>query len=826
MNLKIKCCNKTNPVGVIDPDFTWHITKDGVKRQNGYELQIFNDEYSYNSGKVEDEKSVRVKCDTLKLKNNTKYYWNVKVYTDKGEYQSDNGWFITGLIDEPEICWITAPSKIQSPLLKKDFYLDEINDYAVVNICGLGFFELYINGKKVSNDFMQPVRTDYDRISYKNLAYPFLGTTRKSVCYVTYEVSDYLNKGINTVEIWLGNGWYRQNGRLVEGKFDYGSELKAFFRLESGDILIESNDSWQCAESPIIYNNLFYGEVCDANIIPIYKNDVTIIEKPDAILVSQLCPADRIVKTYEPVEIKKDIYDTGESITGFATVTVNGVKGEKIEIYYAEDFDGNELDYKSTVGYVEQDKNQIQKDVYILNGIGEERYTPRFTWHSFRYLYVVHSNNVEIKNVTTYFVCTDMERRTKFCCSDDILNRIDAMYHNTVRANMHGCVPMDCPHRERLGYTGDGQLSSNSAMYNYDAYDVYKKWIRDIFDAQDMETGFVPHTAPFNGGGGGPGWGSAVAIVPWNFYNQYGDVEFLKESVLHIKKWIYYLSERKNEEGLICREEGGSWCLGDWVMPSKYPWSEPHLDEIRVESELVNTYFYITCIDIYIKILNQLNIAVDEWFTTEKEASVSALKKKYSDCDDFDQGSELFLIYTNTTDRKEELLDAYINRAKTRNYTFNTGIVGTELLFKVLEQCDRNDIALKMLTSTDYPSFGNMLKKGATAIWETWEGNGAKNHEGLSSVDSWIYYGLLGIKPDCGYKRFTIKPYFADQLTFVNSKIDTEYGRICVCWKREADKIQLNITIPFNTTARLVLADKEVELDCGEYIYNIRCNLK
>ncbi|MBQ7960334.1 MAG: family 78 glycoside hydrolase catalytic domain [Clostridia bacterium] len=834
MKIYIKCCDAVNPVGVIVPTFTWKVTECHGLMQRAYEIWIYGEEYSWHSGKVESDQSVRVCCDCSKLESNRKYYWKVKIYTNQGELESEAGWFITGLIDEADLKWITADSAISSPLLRKEFKLDAVPEYAVANVCGLGFFELYINGKKVSDDIMQPVRSDYDEVTYRNIHNAYDGSTRKSVYYLSYEVSRYLTQGRNTIVLWLGNGWYREKARAtIRGDFDYGNQLKAFLRLSAGNVLIETDETWQYCESPIVHNNFFSGEIYDATKEnPDFfesgyecSNYAAAVSAPKAKLISQLCPGERVIESVKAKRIKADIYDVGEVVSGFVKLRLKGLRGERVEIFYAEDFDGEKLDYTSTVGYVEDDINQIQKDVYILDDSEVQTYTPRFVWHTYRYIYIRYTENVEILGVDSLFVCTDMPKRARFKCSDDNINAIYKMYQNTALSNMHGCTPLDCPHRERLPYTGDGQLSANAAMYNFDAYQAYRKWIADINDSQSTETGFVPYTAPFSGGCGGHAWGSAVVTVPWHFYLQYGDKDFLKESVSHIERWILYLKEHKDEDGLISRHVEGSWSLGDWVMPSEYQWSDPKPEAIKIPPELVNTVYYVYCIKLFIKMCAELSIEVQPWLDIEMKESLGALADKYVyNSGVFDeQEADAYLLFANvvTGEKANEVLSSLIEKIKNRGYTFNSGMVGTELLFKVLDGADRNDVALNMLMATEYPSIGYMLKNGATTLWETWEGTGARSHNAFSSIGAWYIYGLAGIKPDGGYKTFTLKPCFAENLSYVDVSLDSEYGEIGVCWNRVDKKICLDVKVPFNTTAKLITDGKPVELKCGEYRYEI-----
>lgn len=717
--------------------------------------------------------------------------------------------------------WVTPSEKINSPIIHREFTIDSVDENATLLISGLGYFEVYLNGKKVSDDLMNPVRTDYSDVVYKGLKYPFTAETRKSIMFLEYAVSEYLKVGKNKISVWLGNGWYIQKDRIVEGEFIYGDDLKTAFRLTNGNDVIESDDKCVYTKSPIIYDNIFYGEVYDFNTDCTEEKAVKYASIPTGEPKLQLCPPDRILETYIPT-FENGIYDSAKCMTGFAEITVCGKQGDKIKISYSEDIGADgKLDYTSTVGYEESDKTQIQSDTVILSGNGDEVYVPRFVWHTFRYFTIEAPESVTIKDVKVHYVCTDVKPRTKFKCSSDILNKVHEISLNTQLTNTHGCMPMDCPHRERLGYTGDGQLSSLSVLTNFHSHEMYLKWVNDIFDAQDLETGFVPHTAPFCGGAGGHGWGSAVAIVPWNIYNQYGDTDILAKAEPHIKKWLEYLVTRQ-ENSLVTFEQPGSWCLGEWCMPSKYPWSEPHLDEIKIPSELVNTFYFIHCCNIYLDIAKIIGITPDKWISERRESSVKALNNtllKNGNYATGEQGSNILPLYLGIVpkEHEDEVLKNTIDRTIKNNYRFETGLAGTCFQLRMLDKYSRNDIATKMMLCTEYPSFGNMVSNGATSLWETWEGNGSKNHTAFSSADAWFTFGLAGVKPMGGYKEFTLKPHFADELDFVEFSLESEYGEIAINWHRTENGIEAEIKIPPETTAHVDLNGRCFDLKCGTY---------
>lgn len=831
MNIKPLCCGGERPLGILRPTFSWQVTDCADPEQIAYQITMKKGETTlWDSGKIPSDQSVDVPYTGAPLEASTVYRWQVTVFTENASQTSPAAEFVTGLTDPKAVAWISPEPTLNAPILFHDFTVETIDPEAVVHVCGLGFFELYLNGKKVSDEWMNPVRTDYDAITYRNLAYPFTGETRKSTQYCTYRVADFLRPGKNTVALWLGNGWYRQHGRTVEGIFDYGDRLKCFLRLKNGAQIVETTPAWQCMDSPLQRDNLFYGETYDARIsltAPAKIYPVTEISPPAGRLDPQLCPPERSIEQIIPTQLSEKIYDAGRCHSGVVEFSCQGNPGDTVTLTFAERLspDGD-LDVTSTVGYVESDKTQIQQDTYILSGAGEESYCPRFVWHTFRYFRVEAPATVKITALKVHTVCTDVPLRAHFACSHAQLNTLHDLCINTHRANTHGCVPMDCPHRERLGYTGDGQATSLALMLHSDARQFYRKWVQDILDAQDLVTGFVPHTAPFHGGGGGPAWGSAIAIVPWNLYLQYGDRDLLRECFPAIRRWIGYL-QAHTEGGLVTHEESGSWCLGDWVMPSKYPWSEPHLDEIKIPSELVNTAYFLICMEIYCKIATLLGETPEETILAQRKISADALNRAYlGDCyATGQQGCDIFPLWLNIVpeDHRDKIISHLIEGIVAREYCFDTGLLGTSLLFPLLARLGRNDIAVKMLLNPQYPSYGYMLQQGATALWETWEGNGAQTHTALTSFDGWFFYGLAGIQPEesaGGYKKFTLRPDFPPELDWLTTTLETPYGEIKVNWERKGETVALELTVPFNTRATLCLGTSTQVLTAGTYRYS------
>ena len=823
MRIVLKCDGRTNLVFTTrTPSFSWYCESNGEYGafQISYRIMVLDMRKNvyWDTGRVAGEECLHITYGGKALLPHTRYFWNVEVETETGLYKSEDAFFVTGLSNEDwSARWITGKSE-NAPAFRKHFVLEHVEE-AYAFVCGLGYFQLFINGKRVGDDYYVPNQTDYGDVQYCDLKYPFNGTTKKRVKYLGYEVSRYLQVGENRVEIWLGNGWYKQEDRKIEGLFQYG-ELKAIFQMHMGSHCITSDESWSVYDSPVICNNIFYGEIYDAGKQSKMMR-VEVTEAPNADFVLQLSPADKVMESIVPEKVSGNVYDCKKVITGAVSIRCKGIRGGKITVRYAECLnESGGLDYKSTVGYEEGDSNQIQKDIYILSGEDEEEYVPRFVWHGFRF-FEIEAENAELIHIKALYIYSAVDQTSSFTCSNALLNDIHNMYLNSQKTVLHGGVPMDCPHRERLGYTGDGQISCYSAMFNFDGYAFYKKWISDILDTQNDETGFVAHTAPFMGGGGGPAWGSAVAIVPWNHYLHYGDRSVIEKSLPKIEKWIQYLKNKRNDKGLVSREENGSWCLGDWCVPIGGEWSQPCFEKLKIPSELVNTCYYIKCIRIYQNILKILEMNTYDYML-ELKTAIEDLNREYlGDYYSYGvQGCDVFPLHTGAVpeDCIEKVLENLKKNIENNQFAFDTGIFGTGYMLDVLSEYGLNNYAYKLMLQTEYPSYGNMLRRGATAVCETWEGTGSQTHGGLGCFDFWLHQGLVGVKPrmEGGFKTFDIMPYFADDLTYVKGSYLTSYGYIKVEWMREDSEIVLEITVPFNTIANLRIPGKDQKLICGK----------
>lgn len=684
--------------------------------------------------------------------------------------------------------WITADNKLQAPVFKKEIYIDDFSK-AVISICGLGFFELYINGLKVSKDLFVPAWSNYEKRDFKDkfILYPNNDIMTSRIYYLTYNITKYLKKGNNVIYILLGNGWYRQNKRNIEGNFVYSENLKLIFDIKVNCGRTEkhfvSDKNVEYTKSFIKENNVYYGETHDykflAEINKTWKNSIEIYP-PDSKLIKQKAPADKAIYKLKPKLLFKDnsraVYDLEYNLTG-RIILKSLNENENITVTHSENINNDfTLNFDSCGG-----NNQIQKCEYFNCKKNTELF-PHFSWQAFRYFEI--KGNAEVLNCEVIY--SNIKQNAIFECDNSLLNWLYNTYIRTQTNNMHCAVPSDCPHRERLGYTGDGQLTCESAMLNFSAEKFYSKWMLDIADSQDKLTGHIQHTAPFYGGGGGPGgWGIAIVIVPYNYYKIYGDVTVLKKYFPNMLRWLNSMQLFK-KGGLIVKELDGGWCLGEWCTP----------EDVKIPEPYINTYFYIKAMQIIQEISQILNNPID--LSIEIRESKSALKKTYYNADTNSfcnsvQGSDLFAIDLGLADKK---LTSNIFKYYDQNNCFDTGIFGTPLLVDLLCKYSKQDIAFKLLTSEKYPSFGYMKNNGATTLWEYWSGVNSQNHPMFGSVIKNLFYDLLGVKIiRSGFKKVEIVPFVPDFINYFYGKIKTKHGIIEIKMNKTSDKYLFNIFI-------------------------------
>ena len=712
--------------------------------------------------------------------------------------------------------WTMASSKIEAPIMERCFSVKDAKECSIA-LSSLGFFELCLNGKRVGDEYFLPLHSIYHALNFRKVTYPIKDKLTYRIYYSTYNLLPYLKEGENLLEIRLGNGFYRQKERICEGDWSYGESLGALYAIgisdSFGERYLVSDGSEKVKVRGVMSSDLFTGEYfteCDDISDLSFSSTPLTHELPDTLLTPAEKCADKIVKRIKPTLIYSDgerkIYDVGINVSGFAVIKTQAKYGKKICVSYAENMKDNKLDYFSTgsESICRSGSEQIMRDAFVTDG-KRRILQPSFVWHAFRYI-EVSDENTEVDTVAV--IHADVDVTSHFESSSPELNWLYNAYVRTQLNNMHCGFPSDCPHRERLGYTGDGQVCSFAAMTMLDGREFYRKWIRDIFDSQDITGGHVNHTAPFAGGGGGPGgWGSAAIIVPYNYYKIYSDKSVLFEYYDRMKLFIKYLLSHR-ECGLVTCEEKGGWCLGDWSTPEKCVIPEP----------LVNTAYLIHDLEYMLDIARIVGREEDiPHFARMIKRTRRALKTAYFNSDDGSlasgvQGADAYGVFAGVSDERA------IDRLK-KKYTelcrFDTGFLGTYILLGVLFDNGCENEAYELLTSHKLGSFGYMMDMGATTLYETWSGDSSHDHPMLGASSEYLFTKILGITQSAesaGYTELVIAPEIPEKLRSAKGGVRLPKGDVEVSFVRHGDKIQFEISLPKGQRAKFVFKEKEILL--------------
>lgn len=681
--------------------------------------------------------------------------------------------------------WIAPNQPAPCPIITRHFDSSCMRE-GTLHITGLGFFEAYFNGQKLDDCFFQPVVSDYEPRSFEKIKYPCKDKFSHRVYYKSYPVT--LREGENELVVHLGGGWYTQSERIAEGEMQYGASVKCRYVLEGEQFCVVSDGSETWQDSDIVFSNLFLGERHDPTAI---KRSGPVVVLPDAEGVNwceQIGAPDRLIRTIQPALLGerdgRKVYDAGENISGIVRVkTKEGFIGE-VTLRFAEECDADgALDFASTgARYLcRSGVHQIMTDTFVADGKARV-FAPKFTWHTFRYFDMVG----ECEQVEVLVIHADAAVTSSFSSDNEALNFLYDAFIRTQLNNMHGSIPSDCPHRERLGYTGDGQIAAPSAMLLMDSREFYRKWIYDILDCQGVNTGHVQHTAPFQGGGGGPGgWGCAIVLVPYAYWKQWGDKSLLRECFRPMQKWIAYLKAHMTD-GLVTSEEEGGWCLGDWCT----------LEPTTLPEPFVNTFYFIKSVETVAQICEILQEEEEmEYFRQLGAASRVALVKAYYDSETGhfckgQQGADAFAAALGLQD--VGVVAAHYEKLR----HFDTGFLGTDVLCELLCEHGYVDTMVTCLSSEEMGSFLYMKRHGATTLWERWDGRESHCHPMFGAAVRQLFHGILGIqRPFMGRIGTSLDPHLPKTMNWAEGSIRTPDGEISVRLERQADGVHCRRTV-------------------------------
>lgn len=703
----------------------------------------------------------------------------------------------------PRVGWSQRAS---SPLLRKVFHLQQQVRSATVTLCGLGYHELRLNGKKVGDHVLDPAFTRYDR----------------RVLYVSHDVTDLLRQGENVVGVMLGNGWYNMHTRAT-WNFDQAPwrnepvmRLHLHIELADGTTqTVVSDSSWRANTGPVVLDGIRAGEVYDAREErpgwdqPHYDDTdwrpPSIVRGPTGQLCSQKMPPIRVTQSIQPVSISEPrpgvfVFDLGQHMAGWVRLRVRGPAGQKVTLRYSERVDSQ--------GMIERDEiftyvfeGPFQTDQYILKGQGLETWEPRFSYHGFRYVEVTgFPGRPTLENITGRVVHTDFASAGEFECSNSLLNAVQKMTLWSYRGNFHG-YPTDCPSREKNGWTADAHLAAEQAMFNFQNAAAYRKWIQDIADEQ-QPSGELPGIIPTGGWGyawgNGPAWDSAFVIIPWYLYLYEGDTRPLEQHYDEMKRYVDYLTSRSEKH--IVRIG-----LGDWV-PAR----------TETPAAITSTGYYYFDASMIAQVAELLGKQEDATRYNELARKIRAAfnRQFYRGDGIYGNGSQTALscaLFQGLADAEQKPLVSQQLAANVHaaNDHLDVGILGAKYLFHTLSENGYHDLAYRIATQTTPPGYGDWVERGATTLWETWPGDESLNHIMFGDISAWFYRKLAGINPDPhapGFKHIVLHPRPAGDLTWVRAHTESMYGTIRSSWRKdEQQRLYYSVSIPANTTATLYL---------------------
>lgn len=695
--------------------------------------------------------------------------------------------------------WVKARESEMCPVIRTTFHLASEAVSAKLRILGLGAYVFYVNGKSVTEDLFQPLNSNFGERDFPH------GEVMGTRAYVnTYDVTESLKTGKNVIATMLGNGWY--DGTF--GEKAYGERKLCFLltvETRDGTVYVRTSEEDRYADSFVKKSDFLKGEVhdytdWDPRVLDCDYDDsalphVAVAEPLDTELYESDCPRDKIVAVIEPKAIGKIggsvVYDAGINLSGVPILRSAGKLGT-VRISFAEELtESGDIDARYGAAQAFEAK------------VGEAPIEIRnmFSWYGFRYFKV--EGEAEVVSVLKTHAAVELA--SSFRSDNETLNWIYATYLNTQCCNLHQGIPSDCPHFERRGYTGDGQLTCRAAMRTLDMHAFYTKWMEDISDCQDRGTGHVQYTAPYTCSGGGPGgWGAAIVILPYEMWKYYGDTSNLKKYYPQMLRYFDFL-EAHSENKLVNSDIPGVWCLGDWCTPGP----------VELPAPFVNNYFYVKSMQMAIEIAEYLgekdDIAVLEQKIAERKHAIEVAYFNTWDGNYFAsrQGGNAFALDIGLGDERTK---AHFIEYYDRLGHYDTGIFGTDIVTRLLFEYGRADIALKLLTASEPYGFGKWMKDGATTFHEYWGEGRSHNHPMFGAVVSYFYEYLLGIRQEKGstaFQRVTVSPVYAEVSGNICGHITTPMGKISVAYGRKNGKLTLSVTIPDRVCASVVTPNGE-----------------
>lgn len=840
----LRCQYQEFPLGVEDvsPHLSWQLISSSRNiMQSAFRILVAdnNSLLQQNTGNVWDSKkvissqSIQVMFKGKKLQSGKQYFWKVMVWDNKGiasKWSMPSTWQM-GLLNAKDwkgAQWIAyaklpdsllivpgihgngdpklGPGKDILPLLRKDFIITKTIKKATAFIAGLGHFDLSINGKKVGDHFLDAGWTQYS----------------KNALYVTFDVTEELKKGKNTIGVMLGNGFYytpRERYRKITIAYGYPKmicRVAVEYNDGSSENII-SDDSWKADNGPITFSSIYGGEDFNANLeqaswnLPSFDaqswKKALIVDGPP-VLSSQTDMPLKILDSFSVKKISQPkpgiwVYDFGQNASGIFRINVKGKKGDKITFKPAELITDDGVITQEAVGAPVFFN-------YTLKGGQSEIWQPQFTYYGFRYIQVegaVPEGEPNPQNLPVIIGLKSLHTRNaaarvgSFSCSNNLFNRIDTLINWAIKSNM-ASVFTDCPHREKLGWLEEDHLMGSSIKYNYDIASLCRKVVNDMMNAQ-TSTGLVPDIAPefvhFEGGfRDSPEWGSNSIILPWYVYQWYGDKQVLKEAYPMMQHYVDYLLKKSDNYIL-------SYGLGDWFDIGPKSPGESQLTPKGVTATAI-FYYDLSILNKIAKMLGKQKDAQSYEATAAKVKAAfnnTFFNKETKQYATGSQTANAMAVYMDLVEPryKNAVVENLVKDIREKNNSLTAGDIGYHYVLRVLEDNDRSDVIFDMNSRSDVPGYGFQLAHGATSLTESWQAYRfvSNNHFMLGHIMEWFYSGLCGIsqaKDGVAYNKIVIKPQPVGDISFASGSFNSPYGMIGSKWHKTDSSFIMDIEIP------------------------------
>ncbi len=806
------------------PDTVQRAAQVLVSRDAAFERIIFD------SGRVEgsgiDSLAYRP---PIQLAPRTRYFWKVRVWGETESAESDTAWFETAKMDEPwQAAWITPDidDNRLHPILFRQFDLPARPVEARAYICGLGLYHFELNGQRVGDEYFTPYCNAYDQW----------------IQYQTFDITEQLRAGTNLVYVMLGNGWYKGRYGADKGVVGFYGDRFALIcelhiTLENGDERVVVTDrSWSAQPSPVIESDIFDGEMVDARIAKDIRDDsATFGVKPIAIDLARL-EARRSLPVCINEEIKpvavihtpagETVLDMGQNMTGWVRFRTSAPAGTRIHLQFGEVLQGGNF-------FRDNLRTAKAEFTYIADG-SEAVVQPYFTFFGFRYVKV--SGWVGELSVDDFTGCVIYSRMDTTGAIETSHEKVNQLFRNALWGQKGNFldIPTDCPQRdERLGWTGDAQIFSGTACFNMDVAAFFAKYAYDLAKEQTKTGGMVPHIVPMANlnKGGSAAWGDVATIMPWNVYEFYGDAGILEQQFESMRAWVDYIREiDESTGGRRLWTEGVHF--GDWLSLDV---SDPTFRRGGTAHDFIASAFYyysallvaraaaalgkLDHAEAYGRLAAEVKAAIQqEYFTATGRLAVPT-----------QTGYVLALFMDLAPDaHRERVKDDLIARLINDNVHLKTGFVGTPYICRVLSNNGANDLAYRLLLNEDFPSWLYAVNLGATTIWERWNslnpdgsisstGMNSLNHYAYGSIVEWMYRDMCGLNPSAGdggvtgFRHALIAPKPDRSLEWARARYRSAAGLYESGWRIDDAGLTIDITIPFNASARVVLPDARLD---------------